>query len=117
MQMQGMAELMIWHIRILQMQHTINKLHKLHRFKCTKTVIITGAILLKETKSYIWVALSTAVSVCKKSNKDTMPHKYPPAKYNLRKVETIVKLARSRKLKVVFNNQQRSLRMFMGTKI
>jgi hypothetical protein len=117
--MPGMAESMIWLIKILQMQHIINKLHKLHRYKCTKMQIVTGVILLKVTKLSKWVALSTAVSVFKKSNKDTMPLRFLQAKYNSRKVETIAKLGPFIKQKVSLSQLIliRLTQMFMVTQI
>jgi hypothetical protein len=112
---QGMAESMIWQIKIMQMQLIINFLRELHRRKCIKILIVTGAILLKVTKLFSWAAHSTAVSVFMKSNSDTMPQKFPPAKYNLRKVVTIAKLGQSRKMTVF--HYQRIPNTFTVTKI
>ena len=97
------------------MQLTINNLQELHRIRFISIRIITGAILQKVMKLFSWAALSTAVSVFMKSNQDTSPHKFLPAKYNLRKVETIAKLVPFRKL-TVFQHQLNPS-MYMVTKI
>lgn len=96
------------------MQLTINCLQELHRIRFISSQIVTGAILQKVTKLFNWVALSTAVSAFTKSNQDTSPPKFPLAKYNLRKVETIVKLGPFKKLTVFQHQLNHS--MFMVTK-
>ena len=63
------------------------------------------AILLRVMKLFIWEAPLIAVSVFKKLNKDILPHKFLPAKYNLKKVETIAKLARYILKMTVYHNQ------------
>lgn len=113
---QGMAESMIWQIKIMQMQLIINFLRELHRRKCIKILIVTGAILLKVTKLFSWAAHSTAVSVFKKLNRDTLRHKFPPPKFNLRKVGKIAKLAPYRKMRWIFHNNL-SLSKYTVTKV
>ena len=104
MLMRGTAVLMICHIKIRQMQLTTNYLLGLRRFRFTKMINkITGEISLKVTKLFNLVAPSIAVNVFKKSNNVTSPHKFRPAKYNLKKVETIAKSAPLGKMN--FNNQ------------